>query len=287
MMGAELGAAFYVGWGLEKTLALDNLFAIMAVMGSFGLLHESKLKLQYRILHWGILGAIFFRVLFLSTGAFFVNLPTVNILGYEFNLVMTFFALIILWTVKSMWNEVFNKNGDGEEEEYDYTGHWSVNVVKRFFPVEPSIESGKFFVKKEGFRDENTGVDIKAMTYVTPLFLCLICVEVFDVIFSFDSMPVIVAVVKDPNIMITSTLLACAGLRAFYFCIEALKSTFIHLDKAIIAILLFIVGKLLLVSVGHHIDNAISLLVVGTLIGLGILASKIFPERKEEESVDS
>ena len=281
MLGGEMAAAYFTGWGLEKALALDNLFAIMAVMAAFGLLSEDKLDLQYKILHWGILGAIFFRVIFLATGAFFVNLPTWSIGGLDVNIVFILFALVILWTVTQMWGEAFNKDDD-DEDEIDYVNHWSVRFVKKFFPVEPSIESRKFFVTK--MRDNNSS---GTLTYVTPLFLCLICVEVFDVIFAFDSMPVIVAVVKDPNVMITSTLMACAGLRAFYFCLEALKSMFCHLDKAVVLVLLYIVVKLIVTAFGFHMPNLLSLAIVGGLISAGIFASLIWPEEDSDELASS
>ncbi|MEI7773992.1 MAG: hypothetical protein WCK17_04400 [Verrucomicrobiota bacterium] len=60
-------------------------------------------------------------------------------------------------------------------------GNWSVQAVSKFSKTNPCLTSGRFF--SDG---------------VTPLFLCLVSIEVCDAIFASDSMPVIVDVVRDP-----------------------------------------------------------------------------------------
>lgn len=128
--GLESASLFTTGYILEKALAIDNLFAFYLIFKSFGLISEANQPYQHKILYWGILGAIGLRVLFLGAGALIVNLSS---------FVLIIFAAIILWTVWQMW-----KSGD-DDEEVDYTNHWSVNFVKRFAKVNPSIDSGKFF----------------------------------------------------------------------------------------------------------------------------------------------
>lgn len=196
-----------------------------------------------------MLGAIIFRIIFLGAGAFIVNLsPYVLIL----------FALIVLWTVYKMWT-----SGD-DDEETDYTNHWSVRLVKKFAKVNPSIDSGHFFAKG-----------------VTPLFLCLVCIEVCDVIFAFDSMPVIVAVVRDPYLMITSSLWAAAGLRSLYFILIAAQNKFWALEKAVLLLLVFVSCKLIGSAFSFHLPNMISLAIVGTILTTGIVWSLVFPRPEE------
>ena len=143
--GLESASLYVTGYALEKALAIDNLFAFFLIFKSFGLVTEKNQHFQHKILYWGILCAILGRVVFLGAGAFVVNFSS---------MVLVLFAAIVLWTVYKMWTS------DDEDEEVDYTQHWSVNLVKKFVSVNPSIESGKFF---------NIGA--------TPLFLCLVCVE--------------------------------------------------------------------------------------------------------------
>jgi tellurite resistance protein TerC len=241
---------------LEKALAVDNLFAFFLIFKSFGLTQAQNQPLQHRILYWGILGAILFRILFLGIGAFVVNLSPY---------VLVIFALIVLWTVVKMWRSV---DDDGE---VDYCSHWSVNMVKRFAKVNPSIESRTFFSHGHG---------------VTPLFLCLVCIEVCDVIFAFDSMPVIVAVVRDPYLMITSSLWAAAGLRSLYFLLIAAQNKFWALEKAVMALLVFVAGKLIGSAFHYHIPNVMSLSIVAVILLTGILWSLKFPLGSERETTD-
>jgi tellurite resistance protein TerC len=239
--GLESFSLYTTGYFLEKALAIDNLFAFFLIFASFGLTRPENQHYQHRILYWGILGAILFRVAFLGVGAFIVNVSP---------FVLVAFAGVILWTVWKMW-----KAGD-DDEEVDYTKHWSVNFVKKFSKVNPSIDSGKFF--SHG---------------VTPLFLCLFCIEVCDVIFAFDSMPVIVAVVRDPYLMITSSLWAAAGLRSLYFLLVAAQNKFWALDKAVMILLVFVSGKLIGSAFGVHLPNIASLSIVLTILSGGILWS--------------
>jgi tellurite resistance protein TerC len=249
--GAEAASLYATGYVLEKALAVDNLFAFFLIFKSFGLTLEQNQPLQHRILYWGILGAIIFRILFLGVGAMVVNLSPY---------VLVVFALIVLWTVVKMW-----RSGD-EDEEVDYSNHWSVNMVKRFAKVNPSISSRRFFSKG-----------------VTPLFLCLVCIEVCDVIFAFDSMPVIVAVVRDPYLMITSSLWAAAGLRSLYFLLIAAQNKFWALEKSVMVLLVFVSAKLIGSAFSFHLPNVVSLSIVGVILASGILWSLKFPLLEEGE----
>jgi len=240
--GVEAASLYTTGYVLEKALAVDNLFAFYLIFKAFGLTQPHAQHFQHRILYWGILGAIVFRILFLGMGALVVNLSS---------FVLIAFAAIVLWTVWKMW-----KSGDGGHAEVDYTNHWSVNLVKRFARVNPSIDSGRFFAAG-----------------VTPLFLCLICIEACDVIFAFDSMPVIVAVVRDPYLMITSSLWAAAGLRSLYFLLVAAQNVFWALDKAVMLLLVFVSGKLIGSAFGYHMPNVVSLSIVGTILAAGVIYS--------------
>jgi tellurite resistance protein TerC len=234
---------------LEKALAVDNLFAFYLIFKSFGLTVERNQPLQHRILYWGILGAIILRFLFLGAGALIVNLSPY---------VLVAFAAVVLWTVWKMW-----KNGD-EDEEVDYTRHWSVTLVRRFAKVNPSIESHRFISRG-----------------VTPLFLCLVCIEVCDMIFAFDSMPVIIAVVKDPYLMITARLWAAAGLRSLYFLLVAAQNKFWALDKAVMILLVFVSLKLIGSALDIHLSNAISLGIVVCILSVGVLWSLTRPQLNE------
>jgi len=210
--GVDDFSLYMTGWALEKTLALDNLFAFIVIFKAFGLMNPGMSHIQFRILYWGILGAIIFRVLFLGSGAFIAGLHPGTLL---------IFAALVAWSVVKL-------SQGSDDDSVDYANHWAGNFIKKIFPYEPSIASGKFFVKGA----------------VTPLFLCLCVIEVADVMFAFDSMPVIIAVVQDPFLMITATLWAVAGLRAAYFMLLNAGDLFWALEKWIMRLLGFIALKL-------------------------------------------
>jgi tellurite resistance protein TerC len=248
----EQASLYLTGYVLEKALAVDNLFAFYLIFKSFGLTLEANQPLQHRILYWGILGAIGLRFVFLGAGAIIVNLSPYVLIA---------FAAVVLWTVWKMWTA-----GD-DDEEIDYSNHWSVNLVKRFARVNPSIESHRFFDKG-----------------ATPLFLCLVCIEVCDMIFAFDSMPVIIAVVRDPYLMITSSLWAAAGLRSLYFLLVAAQNKFWALDKAVMILLVFVSLKLIGAAFHYHLPNAVSLSIVVLILGAGIGWSLLRPPPVDREA---
>ena len=127
--GSGAVSLYATGYVLEKALALDNLFAFYLIFKSFGLTLDQNQHYQHRILYWGILAAILLRVFFLGIGAFIANASPYVLIA---------FALIVLWTVWKMW-----QSGD-DDNEVDYTKHWSVLAVSKIASTNPSIKSGLF-----------------------------------------------------------------------------------------------------------------------------------------------
>lgn len=249
--GFDAFSLFMAGYLLEESLSVDNLFVIMALFSSFGVVG----KYQHRVLFYGIMGAIVMRLTFILVGA--------SLIKYFGNYALTAFGVFIIWTAWKMWTSM--KKGDHEIE--DYSDHWSVRLTKRFIPVYPRIESHDFFVKHE------------AQWAATPLFLCLVVIEIVDVMFAFDSVPAVLAITSDPFLVFTSNIFAILGMRSMYFFLAAAKKFLVHLEKAVICILLFIGVKMLIqVAFGQHLPTFLSLGVVITLLTAGVAASFIWPK---------
>ncbi len=256
----EPAQLFIAGYLLELSLAVDNLFVIMAIFGSFGV----KDEYQHRILYYGILGALIMRFIFIIAGT-----TLVQAFG---NYALGAFGIFILWTAWKMWQQM-DKHTEAIE---DYSHHWSVRITQRFIPVHPHVDGEKFFVRV-GATEGTKGI-LKA----TPLFLCLIVVEMSDVMFAFDSVPAIIAITSDPFLVYTSNIFAILGLRSMYFMLAAAKRYLRHLEKSVVAILAFIGIKMMLMVTGVvHMPAMASLAVVGSLLFLGIAAS-FLPEKKAE-----
>lgn len=279
--GPEVASLFVTGYALEKVLSVDNLFVFIAIFSWFAVPDG----LRHRVLYWGIIGAIVFRGIFVAIGTGLLAFgPWVEIV----------FALIVGWTAVMML-----KGGDDEEEEEDYSQHLAYRFAKKLFPVWPKLYGHNFFVSRKKLeveiqKPENKGLSLAAKggIFATPLFLCLVVVEVSDVLFAFDSVPAVIAVSREPLIVYSAMLFAILGLRTLYFVLEALKRYLVHLEKAVIALLFFIAGKLGLNATDHlfhhgiSIDPNTSLIIVMVVLAIGILASVLFPE-KEEASAEN
>ncbi len=126
-----------------------------------------------------------------------------------------------------------------------------------------------FFLKKDGKR------------FATPLFLALIVIESSDVLFAVDSIPAVFGVTLDPFLVFTSNIMAILGLRSLYFALAAMLGMFRFLKNALVIVLAF-VGVKMLVSSLVELPSWVSLVVVFAMIGLGILASVLIPEKKEK-----
>lgn len=256
--GFEDASLFTAGYLLEKSLSVDNLFVIMAIFGNFSV----KDEYQHRVLYYGILGALIFRFIFIALGTGLIAMFGAWALGA--------FGLFVLWSAWKMWENM----RDGNEEIEDYSQHWSVRYTKKVIPVHPQLDGHNFFTRQNG------------VLAATPLFLCLIAIEVADVMFAFDSVPAIMAITQEPFLVYTSNIFAILGLRSMYFLLAAAKRFLCHLEKAVIAILAFIgIKMLLMVLTPYHLPAMTSLAVVVSFLTLGIVASIMFPEKDEEDEV--
>ncbi|TVU69994.1 MULTISPECIES: TerC/Alx family metal homeostasis membrane protein [Cobetia] len=263
----ESASLFLSGYVLEKALSIDNMMVFVAIFASFNI----KGILQHRILYYGIAGALIFRAIFVAAGtALFGMSQWVELL----------FAAIVLWTGIKM----FGGSGDEETSE-DYSEHWSVRLTQKFMPVFPRM-AGKRFVlsgKEAEAIAEREGFTLpqRARFYATPVLLCLICIEISDIIFSFDSVPAIVAITQEPFLVYASVIFAILGLRNLYFMLAAAAKLLVHLEKAVALVLVFIAIKLGTSALDiYHIDHQVSLFVVLGLILGGVLASLVFPGKE-------
>ncbi|WP_175952569.1 TerC/Alx family metal homeostasis membrane protein [Burkholderia sp. BCC0405] len=273
--GAEVASLFLTGYALEKVLSVDNLFVFMAIFAWF----KVPDGLRHRILHWGIIGAIVFRGVFVVIGTGLLAFgPWVEIV----------FALIVAWTAVMML-----KGGDDDDEAKDYSQHLACRFAKKLFPVWPRLHGHNFFVSRKKLEAEvrtagnDKSLAAKGNLFATPLFLCLVVIEVSDVLFAFDSVPAVIAVSREPLIVYSAMLFAILGLRTLYFVLEALKRYVVHLEKAVVVLLFFIAAKLGLNATDHLFHHGISispntsLLIVLIVLAIGILASVIFPKKED------
>lgn len=266
---------YLAGVALEKSLSIDNMMVFMAIFASFGI----KGSLQHRILYWGIIGALLFRAIFVAVGTgLFQFAPWVGFC----------FAAVVAW---SGW-KMLRSNGE-DKEIMDYSEHWSVKLTEKIMPIFPRLHAERFFVTRAIVTDlAKSDPTIRtakgAAIFATPAFLCLMAIEASDIMFAFDSVPAVIAVTQEPLLVYAAMIFAILGLRSLYFVLSALTQYLVHLEKAVIVLLFFIAFKLTLQSSEHvfgwnllHIGPNASLLIVLGTLAAGVVASFIWPEKKE------
>lgn len=216
-LGPQAGVEYLTGFVVEKSLALDNVFVIALIFTFFAIPRQY----QHRVLFWGILGAIVLRAIMIGFGAALVS---------EFHWVLYIFAAFLIATgIKMLWL------GD---KEMNLADNPVLKLIRRRFKVTDRLHGQNFFVRQ---KDETSG---RLVTFMTPLFLALVLIEIADVIFAVDSVPAIFAITTDPYLVYTSNIFAILGLRALYFALAAVLHRFAYLKQALAILLVFIGSKI-------------------------------------------
>ncbi|WP_313683212.1 TerC family protein [Pantoea sp.] len=246
--------AFLTGYILEKALAVDNVFVWLMLFSYFAI----PAQLQRRVLIYGVLGAIMLRTIMIFGGSWLVT---------QFSWILYIFGAFLLFTgLKMALAKEDDDNAVGDKP--------LVRWLRKHLRMTESLEGEKFFTRKNG------------VLFATPLLLVLIMVELSDVIFAVDSIPAIFAVTTDPFIVLTSNLFAILGLRAMYFLLANVAERFSMLKYGLAIVLVFIGIKMLIVEF-YHIPVALSLTVVGVILGGTLLINAWVNRRNDQKKISS
>lgn len=240
--GATASSEFFMGYLIELSLSVDNLFVFLLIFNHFAVPRQYQL----RVLLWGILGAILMRGSMIWLG---------DTLIAQFSWIMYLFGgFLVITGIKMLM---------AADSEPDVANNSLVNFMRRRFRITEKFEGQRFFVRRKG------------VLWFTPLFMVLVMIEVSDLIFAVDSIPAIFAVTNDGYIIFTSNIFAILGLRSLYFAVAAFIHRFEYLKYGLSVILVFIGAKML---VNHYtgdyiISTEFSLFVVVLLLGVSVLYS--------------
>jgi len=248
-LGVHPAMEFFTGYIVELSLSVDNVFVFAVLLRYFAVPERA----QFPALFWGIIGALFLRAIFIFTGIALIN---------RFHwLIYVFGALLIYTGIKLL------RGGEGKVQPDQNP---LVRLARRLMPVTQEFHGSRFFV-----RDSH-----RQRLSATPLFLVLIALGTTDLVFAIDSIPAILAITRDPFIVLTSNAFAVLGLRALYFAIAGLLKLFGYLNIGLAVILTFIGTKMLL-SAWYHLPILFTLGFVLTVLTISILASILHPPAKE------
>lgn len=239
---------YYTGYVIEESLSLDNIFVIAMIFKFF----QIELKYQHKILFWGIIGAVFFRLLMIALGAAFVN---------SFSWATYIFGGILLISAFKMIKE-------GEEQE-NFQDSFGVRILSKIYPIDWNIKNGHYFAKVNG------------KVVATPLLATLVVVEFSDILFAVDSIPAIFSITTDPFIVFTSNIFAILGLRNLYFFLANMLDKFKYMKYSLIFVLMFVGFKMIFHHFFKDLPAWASLTIILTALALGIFASLTSNKNKE------
>jgi len=252
-LGTQSAIEFCSGYVLEQCLSVDNLFVFLVLFDYFSVRDK---EMQEKILGYGIWGAVILRGLFVGLGAVALQ---------QFHQVLILFAVVLGYSSFKILAA-----GDGEEEEEDLESNAVVKFAKSFLRTSPNFDGDKFFTTVDGIK------------LATPLFLCLVCVELSDVVFAFDSVPAVFGVTQNPFVVYTSNIFAIAGLRSLFGVLSKAIADLKYLEKAVGVVLAVIAAKLGFEVVDIELLSPLqSLVVVIGILGAGVALSLREAQEKE------
>lgn len=251
-MGSQSGLEFTTGYLMELMLSVDNLFVIILIFTSFCI----PRMYQHKVLFYGILGALVFRLAFILVGVTLVE---------RFEWVLYIFGAFLLITAIKM---AVGK----EKENVDPEHNLLVRFFRKFLRVTKDYHKDKFFVHLPN----GAG---KMVLFATPMFIALLVIESTDIVFAVDSIPAILGITTSSFIVFSSNAFAVLGLRSMYFALSHIMTLFCYLKYGLAGILGFVGVKMLAGIFDYHVPVLTSLLIIVTILAVAMAASWIRTHR--------
>jgi len=250
--GPSSGLDFLTGYIVEDSLSVDNLFVFLLLFKYF----KVPPGLQNFCLNVGIYGAVVLRAIFI-----FLGLAAIK--AFE-PLLLIFSGFLVYSSFKALTA--------GDDDEDEGPSEIALNIMG-YLPTTPDFHGDKLFI-----RNEKSGGWL-----ATPLALCIIAIELSDVLFAVDSIPAVFAVTEDPLIVFTSNIAAILGLRSLYQVLSIAVQDLKYLDKAVAVVLGFVGLKLAGEVADYEIDSFVSLCFIVFTLAVGIAASLLEASGDQQE----
>jgi TerC family integral membrane protein len=244
--GGAAAGEYMAGYLIEKSLSVDNVFVWAVLLTYFAVPREY----QFRVLFWGIFGALIMRALFIFGGIAVLE---------RFEWVLYLFGAFLVFTAVRIARH--------RETEVHPERNPVLRLTRRIIPSTSDYVGQRLFTRQTG------------RLLATPLFVVLVLIETTDVVFAVDSVPAILAVSREPFIVFSSNAFAILGLRALYFLLSGMAGRFRYLNIGLGVILGFVGIKMLITDV-YHLPLWLSLGVIASALAVSVLAS-LRAERRE------
>jgi tellurite resistance protein TerC len=248
--GVDAAFEYFSAYLTEYALSVDNIFVILLILKYFTV----KEEYYHKILFWGILGAVFFRGVFIFVGALLIE---------KFEWILYVLGVLLIYSGIKIYFEDSDEKIDPEKNPI-------MKLCKRYLPMTSDDHGGKFVVTKPRL-------------VFTPLFLVVVLIETTDLIFAVDSIPAAFAITTNPFLIYTSNIFAVLGLRAMFFMLAGIIDKFYLLQKGLSIILFFIGTKMLLGIFDIHIAVELSFTVIVVTLALSIVFSVLIPKKEDRK----
>jgi tellurite resistance protein TerC len=250
--GWDLGAQYFTGYVVEKSLSVDNLFVFVIIMGTFAV----PAAQQPRLLMLGIVGALVLRGAFIALGAAMLD-------AFSFTYLL-FGAALVLTAV-----QLFRHR----DRDPSVTDNALVAAAQRVLPVSGDYDGHRVTTRRGRRR------------VLTPLAVALVAIASTDVLFALDSIPAVFGVTQHAYIVFAANAFALLGLRALFFLVSGLLDRLVYLSTGLAAVLGFIGLKLVLHFAHLHSDGVpeistgLSLAVIAVILAVTTVASAVAARR--------
>ncbi|MFP3913940.1 MAG: TerC family protein [Actinomycetota bacterium] len=237
--GGAAAGEYLAGYLIEKSLSVDNVFVWAVILNYFSVPAEY----QFRVLFWGVFGALVLRAAFIFAGVALIE---------NFDWVLYVFGAFLIITAFRIARH--------EDQDIHPEDNPVLKLFRRIVPSTTEYEGQHLFTRRAG------------RILATPLFAVLVLIESTDVVFAVDSIPAILAVSREPFIVFSSNAFAILGLRALYFLLAGMAGRFRYLNVGLGVILGF-VGIKMLIAEWYHLPIWLSLTIIALILTVAIVAS--------------
>jgi tellurite resistance protein TerC len=250
--GWDLGAQYFAGYVVEKSLSVDNLFVFVIIMSTFAVPAQQ----QPRLLMFGILGALLLRGVFIALGAALLD---------AFSFTYLLFGLVLAVTAVQLFRH--------RNQDPSVTDNALVSAAQTVLPLSEEYDGDRLMTRRAGRRA------------LTPLFVALVAIASTDVLFALDSIPAVFGVTQHAYIVFAANAFALLGLRALFFLVAGMLDRLVYLSTGLAIVLGFIGGKLVLHFAHLHshavpeVSTGLSLGVIAAILAITTIASVIKTRR--------
>jgi tellurite resistance protein TerC len=240
LAGPNRGGESFAGYVIEKSLSVDNVFVFSLIFSYFAV----PGRYQYRVLFWGVVGALVLRAIFIALGAQLLE---------RYDWMVYVFGIFLIYTGIRM---AFHR-----DEEIHPERNPVLLVVRRMLPMTADFKGQRFFVRQAG------------KLYATPLLAVVAVVGTTDIVFAVDSVPAIFAITSSSFIVWSANAFAVLGLRPLYFMLAGMIERFVYLSLGLSVVLIFVGVKFMISDLVGKVPIWVSLPFIATVVGVLIAAS--------------